>query len=69
MTALHPIGFARLGCGCLVARYYQLAARRTVEYIEEKGCRCSRSEHRRNRPLIVKPVAPSDAARLVVPAS
>ena len=52
MPPLHLIGFARLACGCLVARYHQPAARRNVEYIEEKGCRCSHYGHRRDQPLV-----------------
>ena len=48
---MHLLGFARLTCGCLVAPYHERTIDRNVEYVEERGCRCACSDHRRNQPL------------------
>ena len=48
---MHLRGFARLACGCLVARYHEQTTDRDVDYVEERGCRCERSDHRRNQSL------------------
>ena len=46
MPPLQLLGFARLRCGCLVGRYLQGGASREVDYVEDKGCHCSCSDHR-----------------------
>jgi hypothetical protein len=45
------LGFTTLGCGCVVGRYRELATRRELAYIEEKGCTCQAHAHRRNHTL------------------
>lgn len=61
MLLFRLLGFARLGCGCLVGRYHQLAMDRDLQYVEEKGCSCTHANHRRNQP----PAGGSDIARIV----
>ena len=53
MLLFRLLGFARLGCGCLVGRYHQLAIDRDVDYVEEKGCTCDHADHRQNQPVAV----------------
>ncbi len=64
MPPLRLTGFANLQCGCLVARYFQPVIRRHVEYIEEKGCRCTHRGHRRDEPLLAR----TPSARHLIPA-
>ena len=45
------LGFTTLGCGCVVGRYRDLATRRELEYVEEKGGTCQSQTHRRNHTL------------------
>jgi hypothetical protein len=42
------LGFARLGCGCVVGRYREVPTNREVVYVEEKGMTCTNHWHRRN---------------------
>lgn len=64
MALLNLLGFARLGCGCLVARYRGQPIGRNVDYVEERGCDCVSTDHRLHQPL---PVAsrPTSAYRSV----
>ena len=55
MPLLNLLGFARLWCGCLVARYRGQPTGRDVDYVEERGYGCVCADHRLNQPL---PVAP-----------
>ncbi len=45
------LGFATLGCGCVVGRYREVATHREVAYIEEKGTGCDMAAHRRNHTI------------------
>jgi hypothetical protein len=45
------LGFTKLGCGCIVGRYRELATNRDVNYVEEKGSACSTHTHRRNHTI------------------
>jgi hypothetical protein len=51
------LGFTTLGCGCVIGRYRDVATRRELEYVEEKGGTCQAHTHRRNHTL------PSDRRR------
>lgn len=51
MGLVRLLGFAKLSCGCVTGRYRDLAARRDVLYVEEKGPSCPCRTHRRNQPL------------------
>jgi hypothetical protein len=42
------LGFTRLGCGCVVGRYREVATSRELSYVEEKGQSCGSHGHRRN---------------------
>jgi len=48
MSVVRIIGFATLPCGCVVGRYRDVASRREVAYVEEKGLSCDSPAHRRN---------------------
>jgi len=45
------LGFTTLGCGCVVGHYRDLATRRELEYVEEKGGTCQSHTHRRNHTI------------------
>lgn len=45
------LGFTTLGCGCVIGRYRDVATRRELEYVEEKGGTCQAHRHRRNHTL------------------
>jgi hypothetical protein len=45
------LGFTTLPCGCIVGRYRELATKRDVSYVEEKGNRCESHTHRRNHTI------------------
>lgn len=51
MGLVKLLGFAKLSCGCVTGRYRDLASRRDVLYVEEKGPACACPSHRRNQPL------------------
>ena len=51
MPLLNLLGFARLWCGCLVARYRGQPTGRDVDYVEERGYGCVCADHRLNQPL------------------
>lgn len=62
MSVVRLLGFATLGCGCVVGRYREVATSREVSYIEEKGQTCQAHQHRRNHTVAVG--APFRAAGL-----
>ena len=45
------LGFTTLSCGCVIGRYRDLATRRELDYVEEKGATCQSHAHRRNHTL------------------
>jgi hypothetical protein len=45
------LGFTTIGCGCVIGRYRELATRRELAYVEEKGHTCATHQHRRNHTL------------------
>ena len=45
------LGFTKLGCGCIVGRYRELATNQDVSYVEEKGGACTTHRHRRNHTI------------------
>ena len=51
MSLVRLLGFRTLACGCVSGRYLEIAAKREVRYIEEKGATCSETGHQRNRPV------------------
>ena len=56
------LGFTTLPCGCVVGHYREVATRREVTYVEEKGPACPLAAHRRNQTLRVGPAAPMRVA-------
>jgi hypothetical protein len=48
------LGFSTLECGCVVGRYREVATRRVLAYVEEKGPACVAPAHRRNHTLPVE---------------
>ncbi len=62
MSLVRLLGFATLGCGCVIGRYRELATSRELAYVEEKGASCSTHGHRRNHTVtperLTAPVAP-----------
>ena len=57
MSLVRLLGFSTLSCGCVCGRYREVASHRDVSYIEEKGNRCSQTEHQRNQPVSADRVA------------
>jgi hypothetical protein len=55
MSVVRLLGFATLGCGCVIGRYRDVATSREVAYIEEKGSTCQTHQHRRNHTVSVGP--------------
>jgi hypothetical protein len=53
MSVVRLLGFATLGCGCVVGRYREVATSREVTYVEEKGQGCQSHQHRRNHTVTV----------------
>jgi hypothetical protein len=53
MGLVRLLGFAKLPCGCVTGRYREMAPRREVVYVEEKGPACRCPSHRRNQPTSV----------------
>lgn len=51
MSIVRLLGFRTLGCGCVVGNYLELATRRELTYVEEKGGGCGQTAHRRNHTL------------------
>jgi hypothetical protein len=48
VSLVRLLGFSTLACGCAVGHYRELATKRQVAYIEEKGPHCDCQHHRRN---------------------
>lgn len=61
MGLVRLLGFATLPCGCVTGKYRELATRREVVYVEEKGPACACRAHRRNQAMSVGavPLRPS----------
>ena len=57
MSLVRLLGFSTLTCGCVCGRYREVSSNRDVSYIEEKGSRCSQTEHQRNQPVSADRVA------------
>jgi hypothetical protein len=53
MSVVRLLGFATLGCGCVIGRYREVATSREVAYVEEKGQGCASHMHRRNHTIAV----------------
>jgi hypothetical protein len=51
MSLVRCLGFATLGCGCVVGRYREVATNREVAYVEKKGDSCASADHRRNHTI------------------
>ena len=68
MSVVRLLGFATLGCGCVIGRYREVATSREVTYIEEKGKACGSHGHRRNH-TVAEPVGAPSAIALVSKAS
>ncbi|ODS53183.1 MAG: hypothetical protein ABS36_14740 [Acidobacteria bacterium SCN 69-37] len=51
MSLVRLLGFRTLTCGCVSGRYWEIAVRREVQYIEEKGVSCADIGHQRNQPI------------------
>jgi hypothetical protein len=62
MSVVRLLGFATLGCGCVVGRYREVTTNREVAYVEEKGDACASHMHRRNHTIAVARTPPVVAA-------
>jgi hypothetical protein len=62
MSLVRTLGFSTLACGCVVGRYREVATRRELLYVEEKGPDCSSSAHRRNHTIAQPAPGPSGQA-------
>lgn len=51
MSLVRLLGFTTLRCGCVTGRYREVATKREVTYVEEKGTTCDQTAHRRNHTL------------------
>ena len=51
MSLVRLLGFTTLGCGCVTGRYREVATKREITYVEEKGTTCDCTAHRRNHTL------------------
>lgn len=60
MPPLQLIGFARLGCGCLVGRYLQRGGGREIDYVEDKGRHCACTDHRLHELLCMTDTRPTE---------
>jgi hypothetical protein len=72
MSLVRLLGFATLGCGCVVGRYREVATSREVNYVEEKGHSCGSHGHRRNHTIAAERLAmasPAGGASLISRAS
>jgi hypothetical protein len=52
MSVVRLLGFRTLRCGCVTGRYREVATRREITYVEQKGPRCEHHVHRRNHTLL-----------------
>jgi len=69
MSLVRLLGFSRLPCGCVVGRYRDVARRREVVYVEEKGPACTAHGHRRNQTVRSTRPEPSPIALEIARAS
>jgi hypothetical protein len=53
MSLVRLLGFRTLTCGCVIGQYRELATRRELTYVEEKGTECHLYAHRRNHTVAV----------------
>jgi hypothetical protein len=51
MSLVRLLGFTTLACGCVIGKYRDVATRREIAYVEEKGQSCPSHSHRRNHML------------------
>jgi hypothetical protein len=51
MSLVRTLGFSTLSCGCVIGRYREVATRRELLYVEEKGVDCANAAHRRNHTI------------------
>jgi hypothetical protein len=51
MSVVRFLGFTTLRCGCVTGRYREVATRREITYVEQKGAACEHHAHRRNHTL------------------
>jgi hypothetical protein len=51
MSLVRLLGYTTLACGCVAGHYREVATRREVTYVEEKGSACAQNGHRRNHTL------------------
>jgi hypothetical protein len=51
MSLVRVLGYTTLACGCVTGHYREVATRREVTYVEEKGSTCAQNGHRRNHTL------------------
>ena len=66
MSLVRLLGFTTLACGCVVGRYRELATKREISYVEEKGKACGSYAHRRNHtitPHRLATISPFTAAK------
>jgi hypothetical protein len=69
MSLVRLLGFATLGCGCVVGRYREVATNRELHYVEEKGRSCGTAGHRRNHTTVPSKSASSTPASFISKAS
>ena len=53
MSLVRLLGFRTLSCGCVIGQYRELATRRELTYVEEKGAECALYGHRRNHTVSI----------------
>ncbi len=63
------LGFTTLRCGCIVGKYREVATKREVAYVEEKGGICTSHWHRRNHTIMSERLGSSAIATLSSQAS
>ena len=57
MSLVRLLGFTTLACGCVVGKYREVATKREVDYVEEKGKSCGSHGHRRNHTIAIDRLA------------
>lgn len=57
MSLVRLLGYTSLDCGCVVGHYREVASRRDMAYVEEKGQGCITYGHRRNHTIVRERVA------------
>jgi hypothetical protein len=69
MSLVRLLGFSTLDCGCVVGRYRELATRRELTYVEEKGGNCDVHGHRQNHTVADRHLPAHPAMTVVAHAS